>query len=454
MIDQLAVILTDVEYKCESCILSPGQEVSNKFMEIDRAISTQKTFGSGGNLNNTIDNPVDQPPPANNANIASGDKGPPSETDVDQQATNPNADPHRAAPIIQQQGVLQLQQRDQRDVQQQPADLGILDPQRPGHHDNRDTAQILDKQQQRHQQQHIGHGLLDQQQRVLTQRDVQQQPADPGSLDRQHAGHHNNRDTTQSLEERLRKLAHYESTQDEHNTNVVCKFYAQANCKYGRKGRGCMYTHPWICQMYLQNGDQGCRGQCDLYHPKLCVASLHYGVCNRVRCFYYHVTGTKRPHLNHRDVNRPSNNGHHNNSDIQRSHSNNQNSENSYYNFNRKGEYDNNHGRQYRSGGRRGHNGGRSEYNYDNQVAQHSLSHGNPEHSSNNIFLDKKVQALAQQLSVVQEQHGTLIQTMQAIQQQLTVQQQQSQVQPVTGPQIYAPHHNQHPQMLPYPTHQ
>ena len=79
---------------------------------------------------------------------------------------------------------------------------------------------------------------------------------------------------------------------------------------------------------------------------------LHYGVCNRVRCFYYHVTGTKRPHLNHRDVNRPSNNGHHNNSDSQRSRSNNQNSENSYYNFNRNREYDNNHGRQYRSGGR------------------------------------------------------------------------------------------------------
>ena len=33
--------------------------------------------------------------------------------------------------------------------------------------------------------------------------------------------------------------------------------------------------------------------------------------------------------------------------------------------------------------GRRGHNGGRSEYNYDNLVAQHSLSHDNPEHAEN-----------------------------------------------------------------------
>ena len=109
MIYQLAVTLTDTEYKCESCVLSPGQEVSNKFMEIDRAISTQKTLGNGGKLNDTIDNPADQPPPANNANIASGDTGPPSETDVDQQATNPNADPQRAALITQQKGVLQLQ---------------------------------------------------------------------------------------------------------------------------------------------------------------------------------------------------------------------------------------------------------------------------------------------------------------------------------------------------------
>ena len=198
MIYQLAVTLPDTEYKCESCVLSPGQDVSNKFIEIDRAISTQKTLGNGGNLNdNTINNPVDLLTPANNANIESGGTGPPLETDVDQQASVPNADPQRAAQI-QKQGVPQLQQRDQRDVQQQPADLGILDLQRPGHHDARDTAQILDKQQ-RHQQQHIGHGLLDQQQRVLTQRHVQQQPADPGSLDRQHAGHHNNRDTTHSL---------------------------------------------------------------------------------------------------------------------------------------------------------------------------------------------------------------------------------------------------------------
>ena len=302
MIYQLAVILTDTEYKCESCVLSPGQDVSNKFMEIDRAISTQKTLGNGDNLNdNTINNPVDLLTPANNANIESGGTSPPLVTDVDQQASVPNADPQRAAPI-QKQGVPQLQQRDQRDVQQQPADLGILDPQCPGHHDNRDTAQIPDKQQQRHQQQHIGHGPLDQQQRVLTQRDVQQQPADSGSLDRQHAGHHNNRNTTHSLEERLKKLAHYESTQGERNTSAVCKFYAQANCKFGRKGRGCIYSHPRMCQMYLQNGDQGCRGQCDLYHPKLCVASLRYGVCNRIRCSYYHVTGTKRPHLNHRDI--------------------------------------------------------------------------------------------------------------------------------------------------------
>ena len=60
MIYQVAVILTDTEYKCESCVLSPGLDVSNKFMvmEIDRAISAQKTLSNGDILNDsaTTDN--------------------------------------------------------------------------------------------------------------------------------------------------------------------------------------------------------------------------------------------------------------------------------------------------------------------------------------------------------------------------------------------------------------
>ena len=107
MIYQLAVILTDVEYKCEFCILSPGQVVSDKFMEIDLAISTLKSLGNGGLLNDsdTTDNNVDQPPPANDAPITNGDTGPPLEINVNQQDANPA--PHLAAPIIQQQNVPQ-----------------------------------------------------------------------------------------------------------------------------------------------------------------------------------------------------------------------------------------------------------------------------------------------------------------------------------------------------------
>ena len=110
MIYQLAVILTDVEYKCEFCILSPGQVLSDKFMEIDLAISTQKSLGNDSLFNDsgttdTTDNNVDQPPPANDAPITNGDTGPPSKIDVDQQ--DANSAPHRAAPIIQQQNVPQ-----------------------------------------------------------------------------------------------------------------------------------------------------------------------------------------------------------------------------------------------------------------------------------------------------------------------------------------------------------
>ena len=99
MIYQLAVILTDTDYKCESCVLSPGQEVSNKFMEIDRAISVQKTLGNGGILNDSTstDNPVI------NADVENPNTTLPPETDVTQQASNLNPDLHRAALIIQQQ---------------------------------------------------------------------------------------------------------------------------------------------------------------------------------------------------------------------------------------------------------------------------------------------------------------------------------------------------------------
>ena len=91
MIYQLAVILTNVDYKCEFCILSPGQVVSDKFMEIDLAISTQKSLGNGGLLDDsdTTVNDVDQPPPANDAPITNGETGPPLEINVDQQGANP-----------------------------------------------------------------------------------------------------------------------------------------------------------------------------------------------------------------------------------------------------------------------------------------------------------------------------------------------------------------------------
>ena len=76
-------------------------------MEIDLAISTQKSLGNGGLLNDsdTTDNNVDQPPPANDAPITNGTTGPPLEIDVDQQDANPA--PHLAAPTIQQQDVPQ-----------------------------------------------------------------------------------------------------------------------------------------------------------------------------------------------------------------------------------------------------------------------------------------------------------------------------------------------------------
>ena len=68
--------------------------------------------------------------------------------------------------------------------------------------------------------------------------------------------------------------------------------------KYGRYGRGCPYQHPRMCQNYLRRGDTGCDRNCGLFHPKLCTKSLKYGECLRKKCFFYHVTGTARPHVN------------------------------------------------------------------------------------------------------------------------------------------------------------
>ena len=84
-----------------------------------------------------------------------------------------------------------------------------------------------------------------------------------------------------------------------------------------REGGACTHTHGGVKCAFKMEIKGAVVNAISTTYPKLCVASLRYGVCNRARCSYYHLTGTKQPHLNHRGVNRSSDNGHRNNFDSQ-----------------------------------------------------------------------------------------------------------------------------------------
>ena len=52
--------------------------------------------------------------------------------------------------------------------------------------------------------------------------------------------------------------------------------------------------------MFIKSGYKGCpNGDSSKYaHPKICRSSLLSHRCDRVKCYFYHATGTVRPNLN------------------------------------------------------------------------------------------------------------------------------------------------------------
>ena len=148
-------------------------------MEIDRAISAQKTLGNGGIVNDSTStyNPVVQPPPVINADVENPDTVLPPETDVIQQASNLNPDLHRAALIIQQQ-------------QNVPQQTTIAQPEEP-----------------------LQHGSAN------GNAGGAPPPSPDASRNPQDAG----------------------PTQPPRST--TCKFYAQGTCKHGRGGLSCQFNH-------------------------------------------------------------------------------------------------------------------------------------------------------------------------------------------------------------------
>lgn len=79
------------------------------------------------------------------------------------------------------------------------------------------------------------------------------------------------------------------------NTENVCRFYKNGNCKFKKD---CRKEHPKFCQRFTKHGLKshninGCDSQCGLLHPNACRESLRSRECSRDQCNFYHIKGTK-----------------------------------------------------------------------------------------------------------------------------------------------------------------
>jgi hypothetical protein len=79
---------------------------------------------------------------------------------------------------------------------------------------------------------------------------------------------------------------------------VVCKYYLRRECKYGRKGDDCRFSHPKLCPKFTKFGGRrkdGCNKgkECKLHHPALCWKAVDGLVCSHKKCKFFHPTGIK-----------------------------------------------------------------------------------------------------------------------------------------------------------------
>ena len=78
----------------------------------------------------------------------------------------------------------------------------------------------------------------------------------------------------------------------------ICRYYVKKTCKHGAGGDGCSYDHPKKCGKFILHAERNTRGcklgkKCGNYHPPLCCKSRESGVCDREKCRYHHIRGTK-----------------------------------------------------------------------------------------------------------------------------------------------------------------
>ena len=79
----------------------------------------------------------------------------------------------------------------------------------------------------------------------------------------------------------------------------ICKFFRKGTCKYGLKGKDCLYTHPSLCKKFTSHGTHqrlGCNmgKTCSNFHPIMCMDSLRKRECFNELCNLNHIKGTKR----------------------------------------------------------------------------------------------------------------------------------------------------------------
>ena len=75
--------------------------------------------------------------------------------------------------------------------------------------------------------------------------------------------------------------------------------YRHGDCRYGRKGEWCPFSHPKVCMKFVKHGFDkriGCNEgkRCIAFYPIICRYSLHKKVCTNLDCMYLHIKGIRR----------------------------------------------------------------------------------------------------------------------------------------------------------------
>jgi len=80
----------------------------------------------------------------------------------------------------------------------------------------------------------------------------------------------------------------------------ICKFFIQKKCRHFKNPHKCAFLHPLKCEVFMKFGKKakanpnGCdQVKCDKYHPKLCRLSVKSKTCDKAKCTFAHLVGTK-----------------------------------------------------------------------------------------------------------------------------------------------------------------